>query len=189
MKKALVSIMMAVALIGGGTAYAQTDGSTGATTQKEKTEKSKGDKGSRMKKGEKGQKEGAKGMKGGRQQFNPFDGIQLTEDQQQKLQVLQRGLGPVMLDKEQQARIPENKDLTPEQRKQLKEEREAKKMEAKKNYLNGVKETLTPEQYVIFLENVYLYAPQNQGNGNGSMRGGRPVQAPKGPQRKVEKEK
>ena len=190
MKKTIVSMMMAIALIAGGTAYAQTDGTTGATTQKEKCDNCKGDKGenceknkkeNKHKQGEKGKKDrkGGKELRGGRQQFNPFDGIQLTDEQQQKLQVLQRGLGPVILDKEQQARIPENKDLTPEQKKQLKEERDANKMEAKKNYLNGVKETLTPEQYVIFLENVYLYAPQNQSGDKGTFKSGRPVQSPR----------
>lgn len=163
MKKVFVSMMLAGALLTGGTAYAQTktDGNTGATTQKEccqtgKDCASKGDK-----KGKKGDKKGKKGEKAAK--FNPFDGIQLTNDQQARLQVLRQGLGPVELSKAQQEKIPENKNLTPEQKKQLKKEKKAKKLEAKKNYLNGVKEVLTPDQYVIFLENCYLYAPQNQG--------------------------
>lgn len=36
----------------------------------------------------------------------------------------------------------------------------AKRREARKNYLNGVKEILTPDQYVVFLENVYMM-PKN----------------------------
>lgn len=155
MKKVFLSMMLVAALIAGGSlanAQTLTDGNTGASVQKERTEKGK--KGERPVKGMKGQN----GPK-----FNPFDGVQLTDDQQQRLQVLQQGLGPVQLSKEQQEKIPENKNLTAAQKKQLKEERKAKKLEAKKNYLNGVKEILTPEQYVIFLENVYLYAPQDQG--------------------------
>lgn len=150
MKKVFVSIVMATALLAGGTAYAQTqtDGTTGATVQKENVQKGK---------------KGGKDFKGQKPKFNPFEGVQLTDDQQQRLQILQQELGPVELSKEQQAKIPENKNLTPEQKQQLKEERKAKKLEAKKKYLNGVKEILTPEQYVIFLENVYLYAPQDQG--------------------------
>lgn len=156
MKKIFVSMMLAVAMIAGGSVYAQTDGTTGATAQKENVEKGK------SKKGSKGDR--MKG-KGERSRFNPFDGIQLTEDQQQKLQLLQQGLGPVQLDKEQQAKIPENKNLTDEQKKQLREERKAAMKQRKQNYLKGVKETLSPDQYIIFLENCYLYTPQDQGKG------------------------
>ncbi|MCH5233471.1 MAG: hypothetical protein J1E78_07505 [Muribaculaceae bacterium] len=92
--------------------------------------------------------------------FNPFDGIQLTQDQQQRLQVLREGLGPVKLTKEQQEKVyGDKKNLSDEQKKQMKEEANAKKLESKKNYLNGVKEILSPDQYVVFLENVYLYSP------------------------------
>lgn len=158
-------MMLAGALFAGGTAYAQnqTDGNTGATqkAQKECCQSGKEGECKLEKKGKKGNKEGK--LEGKRQAFNPFDGVQLTDDQQQRLQVLQQGLGPVQLSKKQQERIPENKNLTEEQKKQLKAERKAQKLEAKKNYLNGVKEILTPEQYIIFLENVYLYTPDGQG--------------------------
>lgn len=161
-------MMMSFALIAGGSAYAQTkaDGNTGATVQKENCDNCKGDKSDKDKKGNK--KEGRKQVSGraSRAQFNPFDGIQLTDDQQQKLQVLQQGLGPVELSKEQLSKIPQNPNLTPEQKKQLMQERQSKKLDVKKNYLNGVKEILTPDQYVVFLENVYLYSPQDQGKTN-----------------------
>ena len=168
MKKVILSMMLATALIAGGDIYAQTqaDATTGATTQKENV--NKGRKGDR-----KGNKEarGNKEAKGKR--FNPFDGIQLTEEQQQKLQVLRQGLGPVKLTPEQQAKIKENKNLTAEQKKQLKQEKKAKKLEAKKNYLKGVKETLTPDQYVIFLENCYLKAQTEQPKQGGMKKGGK----------------
>lgn len=168
MKKIFVSMMLATALLVGGSAYAQTtDGNTGATQKKEQCDNCKGDKSGKSKKD-------GKGKKAMRSQFNPFDGIQLTPDQQQRLQVLQQGLGPVVLDKAQQEKIPMNKDLTPEQKKQLKEEKKAQKQEAKKNYLKGVKETLTPDQYVIFLENCYLYSAPAQGPGrDGSIKPGK----------------
>ena len=171
MKKVFVSMMLAGALLTGGTAYAQTqtDGTTGATNKAQQeccTTDKDGKKAEKPKKGARGERGGRPGQIQ-RPAFNPFDGIQLTDDQQQRLQVLQQGLGPVVLDKEQQAKIPENKDLTPEQKKQLREEKKAAQLQQKKNYLNGVKETLTPEQYVIFLENVYLYSPQ--GNDKGAM--------------------
>lgn len=165
MKKIFVSMMLAGAVLTGGTAYAQTqaDGNTGATTQKECCNSEKGekcDKGDKVKKGNKAKKQFKKVES---KHFNPFDGIQLTNDQQQKLQVLQQGLGPVKLTLEDQVKIKENSNLTPEQKAQLQDERKARKTEAKKNYLQGVKETLTPDQYVVFLENCYLYAPQDQG--------------------------
>lgn len=155
--------MMAVALMAGGTAYAQNkaDGTTGATTQKECCQDGKGDKKGKKDKAGKGQK-GDKKVKGERPKFNPFDGVQLTPDQQQKLQTLQQGLGPVVLTPEQQAKIKENPNLTPEEKAQLKAEKKAKKLEAKKNYLKGVKEILTPDQYVVFLENVYIASPQGK---------------------------
>ena len=174
-------MMMATALLAGGSIYAQTksDANTGATkTQNEQCCNQASKDSKDAKKGKKSNK----GDRGNRPAFNPFDGVQLTPDQQQSLQVLQQGIGPVVLDKEQQEKIKENPNLTPEQKKQLKEERNAKKLEAKKNYLSGVKEILTPDQYVIFLENVYLYSPQNQGPQKG-MKPGKPAgnHAKKGP--------
>lgn len=41
----------------------------------------------------------------------------------------------------------------------MKAQRKARKLEAKKNYLKGIKDILTPEQYVVFLENVYINTP------------------------------
>ena len=152
MKKIFLSIMLVGALLVSGTVYAQNqvEGTTGASVQKENTQNGKD-----KKKASKAKKDGKKSdkksvTKSNRPKYNPFDGIQLTDDQQKRLQVLRQGLGPV--------------ELTPEQKQQLKKERNDKKMEAKKNYLNGVKEILTPDQYVVFLENVYLYSPQNQGS-------------------------
>lgn len=165
MKKVFLSMMLAGALVAGNQAFAQspTDGKSGATTQTQQCQNCpQGEKAGKGGKAAKGQK-GKKAQKGNKPEFNPFDGIQLTPDQQQKLQVLREGLGPVVLTPQQQKNIPQNPNLTPEQKKQLKAEKKAKKLEAKKNYLNGVKETLTPDQYVIFLENCYLYAPSNPG--------------------------
>ena len=167
MKKIFLSIMLVGALLVSGTVYAQNqvEGTTGASVQKENTQNGKD-----KKKASKAKKDGKKSdkksvTKSNRPKYNPFDGIQLTDDQQKRLQVLRQGLGPVELTPEQKAKIKENSQLTPEQKQQLKKERNDKKMEAKKNYLNGVKEILTPDQYVVFLENVYLYSPQDKGKG------------------------
>ena len=169
MKKIFLSVLMAGALICGGTAFAQTptDGNSGATKQ---TECCKDAKGAKKDKKDGKSKKGTKGLKGEKKnkpKFNPFDGVQLTDDQQQRLQVLRQGIGPVQLTPEMKAKIKENPNLTPEQKAQLKAERKAKKLENKKKYLNGVKEILTPEQYVVFLENVYLYTPKADKNFKG----------------------
>lgn len=96
-----------------------------------------------------------------KQRKNPFDGIELTADQQQRLQVLRQGLGPVMPQSYDKSK--EDKKLTKEQKQAIRKEKAAKKEEAKKNYLKGVKEILTPDQYVVFLENVYLFsAPEGK---------------------------
>lgn len=156
MKKVIVSMLMATAMIAGGTMYAQspTDGSTGATTKQESCQNCP------QHQGDKKCDKAGKG-KGNKPKFNPFEGIQLTPAQQQRLQVLREGLGPVRLDSAQQANIPQNPALTKEQKRQLKAERKAKKIETKKKYLQGVKETLNPDQYVVFLENCYIYTSKS----------------------------
>lgn len=181
MKKIFVSMILATALLAGGTAIAQTptDGTTGATVQKENVKKDK--------KGKKGNKT-AKGMKSNKgPKFNPFEGVQLTADQQQRLQVLQQGLGPVKLSPEQQAKIPENPNLTDAQKKQLKAEKKAQKLEKKKKYLNGVKEILAPDQYVIFLENCYLYSPQKQNKAGKGFKPGDGARGSRGDKSKKDK--
>ena len=111
---------------------------------------------------EKSNKQGKKDKKqmrqGERKQVDLFKGIQLTADQQQRLQVLREGLGPVMPEKQA------GQKLTDEQKKQMRQQMTAKRKEAKQNYLKGVKEILQPDQYVMFLENVYFYGAPEQGN-------------------------
>lgn len=179
MRKILSSVALAMAIMVAGSAYAQNDTIPSAKQQCENCNNEKGTKGVKKEhKGKKDLKGEKKGQKGGKDfkgekgpKFNPFEGIQLTADQQQKLQALREGLGPVNLDKAQQEKVygkdgqkPGKENLTVEQKKQMKEqkkqmkaERKAQKMEAKKKYLDGVKGILTPEQYVVFLENVYMF--------------------------------
>ncbi len=59
--------------------------------------------------------------------LNPFEGITLTADQQAKLDVLKS-----------------NKEARPDRR------------QMKREYLAKVKEILTPDQYVVFLENSFV---------------------------------
>lgn len=184
MRKILTSVAFAMAVIFAGSAYAQNDSVqvsqqqsqtiSKETKKGEKKGEKKGKKNLKGKKDWKGDKDKKGGEKGQRinkePKFNPFEGIQLTPEQQQRLQVLREGLGPVKLDKAQQEKVygkdsqkQKKENLTPEQRIQMKEqkkqakaERNAKKIETKKKYLSGVKEILSPDQYVMFLENVYI---------------------------------
>lgn len=83
-----------------------------------------------------------------------FEGIDLTAEQKAKLAELQKGC---TADRDKNKASKDKKDnLTKEQKKQLKAERRAKHLEARKKYLENVKSILTPEQYNKFLENSYL---------------------------------
>jgi len=72
---------------------------------------------------------------------NPFEGLNLTADQQTKLKALKE---------ECKARA--------EQRKEAKKERKEVVCKARAEHLAKIKEILTPEQYIKFLENSYLNA-------------------------------
>lgn len=77
---------------------------------------------------------------------NPFDGLNLSEKQQAEIKALREGC------KAERQKIAEKEKA---EKKEMKEQR----MKDAKEYLAKVKDILTPEQYVQFLENAYL----NQG--------------------------
>ncbi len=78
---------------------------------------------------------------------NPFEGITLTQEQQAKLDQLNQSR---KADRQQRAQA------TKEQKKQAKEARRADRKAQKRDYLNNVKSILTPDQYVVFLENIVV---------------------------------
>lgn len=83
---------------------------------------------------------------------DPFKGITLTQDQQSRLNAL----------KEQR------KAKCDAQKKECREragKRDSVARSGKKEYLESVKEILTPDQYVVFLENIVL---SNPGHGPGA---------------------
>ncbi|MEZ3559928.1 MAG: hypothetical protein K1V86_10760 [Duncaniella sp.] len=86
---------------------------------------------------------------------NPFEGLNLSEKQQAELKALREGCKA------------ERQKIAEKERAEKKEMKEQRKKDAKE-YLAKVKEILTPQQYVQFLENAYL----NQG--------GRPFGSPRG---------
>ncbi|MDE6310535.1 MAG: hypothetical protein K2L96_01800 [Muribaculaceae bacterium] len=84
----------------------------------------------------------------------PFAELNLTAEQQTKIQALREEM--------QQQRQAKCEELKADREKARKEGLKCAK-EARSSYLKKVKEILTPEQYVQFLENSYLNAkPEHQ---------------------------
>lgn len=79
--------------------------------------------------------------------YNPFEGLNLTEAQQSKLDALKA---------ERRARMEKAGKDNKQQKDSLKAQGRQNRLDAKKSYLMSIKEILTPEQYVQFLENAYL---------------------------------
>lgn len=108
-------------------------------------------------KGQKGQK-GNKDMKPNRP--NPFEGINLTADQQTRLQAIR--------DNAKQQREAAKADQSKVEKGKLDKDRADRRADfanKRKDYLGKVKEVLTPDQYVVFLENCYVQQmPMKQGH-------------------------
>lgn len=96
---------------------------------------------------------------------NPFDGLDLTEKQQAELKALRDGC------KAERAKIAAKEKA---EKKEMIEQR----MKDQKEYLGKIKEILSPEQYVQFLENCYLNngagRPFGHRGGKDGMRPGKP---------------
>lgn len=91
--------------------------------------------------------------KGDRQKaFNPFEGIELTADQKAKIEALK---------KKGCCKDSANDSVAQKNRRQ-----------ARKDFILGVKEILTPEQYVTFLENIAFNHPAKSRHHDGH---GRPA--------------
>lgn len=115
--------------------------------------------------------------------FNPFDGLNLTEQQQTAINNLQNErrqacAAAAKAKKEQKADKQKAKadkqkgDKQKEDPKQKAEQRKASRQE----YLAKVKSILTPEQYTKYLENVYVNAAPAHGNKDAKKGGDRPGQ-------------
>ncbi len=97
--------------------------------------------------GKKELKADKRGGKRGAEAPNPFEGLNLTADQQTKLEALKKEC------KEARMAKAETRQKQAQERKNVNRE-EAKK--ARTEELARIKAILTPEQYVKFLENSYL---------------------------------
>ncbi len=105
----------------------------------------------------KANKDGRKGKCG--EGFNPFEGLNLTEAQQTKLQELRNQECPMKAQMKGEKKNGQKVD---------KEQARTDRSQAKREFLGKVKAILTPEQYVTFLENMAVNG-QQRGHGNKQM--------------------
>ncbi len=144
MKKNLIIVAIAMASTFGMNAVAQNN----SECNKQQCNKEQCDKAG--KKCEKGGK--------GHEAFNPFEGIQLTAEQQTKLDAIQK---PCMKKDAKEAKAEKMKQ---------KQAEKANRVAARKNYLESVKTVLTPEQYTQFLENIVLNQHDKMGRPHHDMK-------------------
>lgn len=145
MKKKIMILAVAVASMAGFSTYAQQLSATATSgVQTEKYVKN-------------GKVECAKdACKGG----NAFEGITLTPDQQTKIDALK-------------ADCKANREKCKADKKAAKEQARADRKQAKRDYLNKVKGILTPDQYVVFLENIVVSDGPRDGMRPGGHHGGK----------------
>lgn len=132
MKKTILSLAILLASSASISAFAQ------APAQKAQTDKTE-----------------MKARKGGerKQAPNPFEGLNLTEQQKTQLEALK----PTKEQREQlKAQDKAKKEQMKAQAEAQKKERAEARKQARRDYLAKVKAILTPEQYLQFLENNFV---------------------------------
>lgn len=84
--------------------------------------------------------------------INPFEGLNLTDQQKTQIEELQKNFAPdrKKISKDEKAK------LSDDQKKKKREEIRVFGENKRKEYLAALKNILTPEQYIQFLENSYL---------------------------------
>ena len=100
-----------------------------------------------------------------------FEGINLSDEQKTKLAALRQGKCTAKDGKE--AKAADGEKLTKEQLQQMRKERAENHQNARKEYLVQVKEILTPDQYVVFLENCYTLQNDQPKGGPQIMKAGK----------------
>lgn len=91
--------------------------------------------------------------KGNRDQLNPFDGMNLTDAQKSQLQ---------QLDSKRKAAREQQAQTRKENKQQMKADMLAQRKASKKAYLEDVKAIIGPDNYVVFLENMYVNGGGNR---------------------------
>lgn len=147
MKKKIMTIALALAILGGFQVQAQDNNTNASATRQEQTQR-------------RGPRANAPKMNQQERDFfaeQAFDGIQLTDAQKAGLKAVKEQ----QMAKRQERRAQRDSAKTErrEQSRQQKEAARAARVQQKRDYLNGVKGVLTPEQYVVFLENIVVESP------------------------------
>ncbi|MBJ2188830.1 MAG: hypothetical protein JFR41_09425 [Muribaculaceae bacterium] len=135
MKKKILTVAIAIAALCGIPAMAQTDNTAATQTQ----QCTKGQKGSCTNNNNRKQAKAAREF----QRKDAFDGIQLTDAQKAGLEALNTT----------GAQKANRNDSTAR----------ANRRQARRDYVKGVKNVLTPDQYVVFLENIVVENAQLPG--------------------------
>ncbi|MCM1348391.1 MAG: hypothetical protein NC338_03185 [Firmicutes bacterium] len=114
---------------------------------------------------------------------NPFEGMNLTDTQKSQLK---------QLDENNKAARKQMKEAKKQERQKMNQQNRQARMEAKKKYLNDVKNIVGEDNYVIYLENIVLTQPGQKGgkmmkpgkgpkDHKGDRKGARPDGQPKAP--------
>ena len=126
----------------------------------------------------KAQVENVKGKKGGKMQArekkNPYEGLTLTDAQKSKLAELDSkrmaDRKAKMEARKAEGKKADKKSMTDAERKAAKQAKMQARKAEKMEYLQEVKAIVGPEQYVVFLENMYVNGGQ-QGGGKAISKG------------------
>lgn len=90
--------------------------------------------------------------------YNPFEGLNLTEKQQNELKALRSTSSEA--GKSQKGKVSRDskngKELSKAEKQAKRQQRMEQKIQNRRDYLAKVKTILSPEQYVKFLENSYV---------------------------------
>lgn len=167
MKKIFVSMAFAAMMFAPLSVMAQTNNTANTATEKTccKVDGNKKQKDGKKAKGE-GRAEGEK-----KEKRNPFEGLNLTADQQTKIQQLndKRKAEREKMMAERKAAKENGQAQKENAQKPSREEMAAKRQADKKAYLTEIQTILTPDQYVVFLENFYTNNGKQGGKQMGKM--------------------
>jgi hypothetical protein len=179
MKKRLLSLAIVAIAAFGIMAVAGTKSNKAAKAEKAQTEKVE-KQGKKCRKGE----QGCDSIrKCGPEEFNPFIGITLTDDQKAQLDALKpQDKGCPCCGGDKKPCEAKDKPCAPGKCDSINGPERPDPRQAKRDYLNKVKQILTPEQYVVFLENAVVSQPDNVGRPGDDRPGrhgeGRPAPGP-----------
>ncbi len=135
MKKKIMTLALAAAVLCGVPAFAQNTKNQQCANQTECTQGTQCQKGDKAKQG--------KRARGGNPYQEVFAGLNLTADQQAKL---------AQLDTKRQATDSVARS-----------QRRDNRLQSRRDYLKSVKDVLTPDQYVTFLETIVVEGPAQRG--------------------------